>query len=187
MAPLRRRSYIAVGFGEIHFACRERLCTRCLRQRRGGQRGAAESERWWFVGGCEPGLVASLFVGDPRFVGAPFGGDAVLVFLYPGAFASPHHQSATLARLFGQCADRDFAGGSRQYREEQAAAGFGGVGPVGEECRIGAPLRVLSEPALGPQQKKRLTDSIPVSRTSVVADQILYLVQLDRVHAINMQ
>ena len=92
-------------------------------------------ERWRFVGGGQPGLVLSPFFGDARLVDAPFGGDAVLKFLCPGARAPRHHQAAVLPRFGGEFADRGFAGGSGQYREEQAAAGLGGVGAAGEECR----------------------------------------------------
>jgi hypothetical protein len=80
-------------------------------------------------------VVSPLFVGDARLVDAPFGGDAVVAFLLAGFLASRHHQAATLPRFGGEFADRDFAGGSGQYREEQAAAGFGGVGPAGQKCR----------------------------------------------------
>ena len=91
-------------------------------------------EGWWFLGGGEPGLVSSLFVGDARLVDGPFGGDAVLLFFVAGAFAPRHHHTAVLARFGGEFADRDFACGSGQYREEQAAAGFGGVGATGGGC-----------------------------------------------------
>jgi hypothetical protein len=71
---------------------------------------------------------------EALLVDAPFGGDAVLVFLCPGAGAPRHHHTAVLGWFGGEFADRDFACGSGQYREEQAAAGFGGVGPAGRRC-----------------------------------------------------
>jgi hypothetical protein len=68
---------------------------------------------------------------EALLVYAPLGGDAFVALLCAGAGAPRHHQAAVLPRLGGEFADRDFACGSGQYREEQAAAGFGRVGPAG--------------------------------------------------------
>ena len=68
---------------------------------------------------------------EALLVDAPLGGDAFVALLCAGAGAPRHHQAAVLPRLGGEFADRDFACGSGQYREEQAAAGFGRVGPAG--------------------------------------------------------
>ena len=93
------------------------------------------SEGWRFVVGGEPLLAFSAFLGDTYLVDSSLGGDAFVALLCPGARAPRHHQAAVLPRLGGEFADRGFAGGSGQYREEQAAAGLGGVGAAGEECR----------------------------------------------------